>query len=403
MKVTFLTSKFPPIVGGGETLAHQLAMGLASRGHKVTVITNYHPDRDPNQFKKIKIIELEGFNEDTPLISESLGKLKEILDNLDTDILHVQNYLPFYLLTQIFDPSKHKFKVVWTIYNTPLLGQRLFVAYKDYGDQVALAKKLLNSKDYSLLINTSKYYETCFKQLAGHPIKSTFIPCSIDVKLFKPNTKPEPRSKYSFSKDDKVILCTSRFHGRKGLKYLVEAMKYLDPEFKLLLTGAPKPEDPRIHDAIVNQIKELGLEDRVILGKSVYSYEDMPKLYKSCDLFVMPSEFEGFGLVLLESMACGIPVVGTDVPGVNEAVIDGYNGLLIPFGDSKAIAEAVQKIFQDKDLRKKLIKQGLSSVRKNYSLDKFVSSHVEEYKKLLKSPHKHRFVSRMHLGRFFHI
>jgi glycosyltransferase involved in cell wall biosynthesis len=86
-------------------------------------------------------------------------------------------------------------------------------------------------------------------------------------------------------------------------------------------------------------------------------------------LLVLPSEAEGFGLVLIEAMAAGVPVIGTDVPGIREVIQDGVNGLLVPVADPPALRAAIERVIGDKDLRHRLIEGGLRSVRERYTWD----------------------------------
>ena len=376
-------------MGGGETLTYQLAHKLAEKGHQITLITNKHPLRDCSKFK-FKIIEIEGFDEDNINLNKAIPSLYNVIKNLDTDILHVYNYVPFFLLNQLLEDDL-KFKIVWTVYNTPLVGKRVFGVLKDYKSELFLARKLLNSKAYSFLINVSRYYDSSSKVIAGSTIPSVLIRCGVDLEIFKPSLRSNFRSKYSISKKDKLILCTSRFTPRKGVEHLIKAMTYLDKDYKLFLTGSAKPTDQDVFDRIINLINDLGLKDRVILPKEVFDYEDMPKLYKASDVFVIPSQFEGFGIVSIEAMACGIPVIGTNVPGVNEVITNGYNGLLVPFGNSKAIVTAIRRIVEDKKLSNKLSVQALDFVRREHNLEEFVYEHLQSYQKLFRKQYFGRF------------
>jgi glycosyltransferase involved in cell wall biosynthesis len=89
-------------------------------------------------------------------------------------------------------------------------------------------------------------------------------------------------------------------------------------------------------------------------------------------LLVLPSEAEGFGLVLIEAMAAGVPVVATNAPGIRDVVQNGVNGLLVPIGDPAALADAIERIVGDSDLRQRLIAEGLRTVRERYTWDRVI-------------------------------
>lgn len=84
------------------------------------------------------------------------------------------------------------------------------------------------------------------------------------------------------------------------------------------------------------------------------------------DVLVLPSEAEGFGLVLIEAMAAGVPVVGTNVPGIRDVIVDGENGLLVAVREPKALADVVRRVFDDRALRDRIVAGGLKSVKERY-------------------------------------
>lgn len=386
MKIALVVSRFPPSVGGGETLTYELAVKLTQLGHTVTVVTNACQERKHHKYN-FKIIEIEGFEQEKLDLNKSLPALYHTFKTLDVDIVHVFNYLPLILLQQVIN-TRHRFKIVFTVYTTPIMNKRVFGAFDDYKAELFFAQKIFNSKQYSLLINLSKYYQSCLNAFAGKKLKNVLIPCGVDLDLFNTKVKSNIRKRYSINPSNKLILCTSRFIPRKGLQFLIEALKYLDPTYKLFLSGSAKPADKKTFNSLMRLIKKYHLQKRIILSNKVFDYEEMPMLYRASDVFVIPSEFEGFGMVSVEAMACGVPVVGTNVPGVNEAITKNHNGILVPFANAKAIADAVKNVLSDDVLRNKLIKNGLNTVKKLYSLEHFILKHEIQYKKLLKKRYR---------------
>lgn len=109
-----------------------------------------------------------------------------------------------------------------------------------------------------------------------------------------------------------------------------------------------------------------------------------PLYYKASDIFVLPStrKHESFGIVNLEAMACGLPIVASKIGGVPDIVKDGENGLLVPPRDSEALADAIIYLLENEDVRRKMSKRGREMV-KNYSWDKIAEQYEEVYEEVL--------------------
>lgn len=381
MKIGFLTSKFSPIIGGAETYVYQIALKLHKVGHEVTVITNTHPFRDLSKFP-FKIIEINGFDESDPHLFLCLRSLYKVLTTINLDIIHIQNYVPYFLFQQAV-PQHVQFKVVLSIHNTPRLGQRLFGWLNNYELEYLFARRALNSGELSLVIHNSRYFASTFEIICEKHYPSVIIPHGIDTQLFSPygesfvpfEEPPDPKCK--------LILCTSRLVVRKGIKHLIEALLYLPSEYKLFLTTGSQVETGSIRDELMQLISTLQLDQRVIIPKVAIEYSLLPSLYRGSDVFVMPSEFEGFGISLLEAMSCNLPVIASNVDGIKEIVKSEENGLLVPYGDSIAIAQAILRLDSDQNLRKSLTQRALTFIHESFNLNRGIEDLLQEYRKLL--------------------
>jgi glycosyltransferase involved in cell wall biosynthesis len=163
-----------------------------------------------------------------------------------------------------------------------------------------------------------------------------------------------------------------RFDPIKRIPDLLEAIKILPSQFHLHLFG----QGPELH-RIENQIRQLGISSRVTLHGQI---ENPELALRQIDLLVLPSQAEGFGLVLIEAMAAGIPVIATDAPGIRDVVVHQQTGLLVPIADPQAIEQAVQQLSSDDSLREQFIRQARLSVEKKFSW----SVILPQYRALLK-------------------
>ena len=110
--------------------------------------------------------------------------------------------------------------------------------------------------------------------------------------------------------------------------------------------------------------------DRIDTILKIFELQEMPSVYQAADLFVLPSEMnETFGQVFTEAMSCGTPVIGAQTGGIPEIISDSYNGFLVPPDDSSILAQRMETLLTDKTIRNKFIKNGLETVKENFTAD----------------------------------
>ena len=171
---------------------------------------------------------------------------------------------------------------------------------------------------------------------------------------------------------------------RKGVLDLIRSAPVIQraiPDVRFMIAGKDK------YITKYKQLcKELGVSQNFIFLGWV-SQEDLLYLYKSASCFIMPSLTEALGVVFLEAMSAAIPVIGTDVGGISEIIKDSNNGLLVPVNDPLAIAEAAIKILTDEDFSKRLVINGIETV-KQFSVEKMMACVEDIYRSVLKSKFK---------------
>jgi glycosyltransferase involved in cell wall biosynthesis len=168
-----------------------------------------------------------------------------------------------------------------------------------------------------------------------------------------------------------LVLSAGRLIDWKGTEFLIRAMPAVlekFPDTKLLIVGTG-PE----RDTLIRLARELDLNDRVALPGTVPP-ADLPSYYRSADAFVLPSinrggKTEGLGVVLLEAMASGCPVIGTNVGGIPDIITDGENGFLVPEQRPDLIAEKIVRIFTDTELQEKFRRNGMKRIHDSFSWD----------------------------------
>jgi phosphatidylinositol alpha-mannosyltransferase len=196
------------------------------------------------------------------------------------------------------------------------------------------------------------------------------IPNGIDFKHFSTDVAPMPQYQ-----DGKInILFVGRLEKRKGLRYLLEAygkLKWDLPNIRLIVVGPGNP-DKESYRVMSSQ----NLQDVEFVG--LVSYDDLPRYYASADIFCSPATgAESFGIVLLEAMSAGKPVVASDIEGFRGVMTHGEQGLLVPKKDSNALAEALGMLARDPELGRKLGGNG-NRLAKEYRWE-VVAGRVEAY------------------------
>jgi glycosyltransferase involved in cell wall biosynthesis len=174
-----------------------------------------------------------------------------------------------------------------------------------------------------------------------------------------------------------LVLTPARLDAQKGHATLLEAVAEV-PEALFLLAG----EGPE-REALEAQAERLGVGDRVrFLGRR----EDIPQLLAACDVFALPSLYEGSSLAVLEAMAAGTPVVSSAIGGTEELIDDGRSGLLVPPGDARALAAALRRVLADAELRQNLAARARERVDAGLRREQMASRVTDVYRELLETP-----------------
>src|SRR6266852_6467741 len=184
------------------------------------------------------------------------------------------------------------------------------------------------------------------------------IPCGVDTELFQPMDPAKAKDLLELPPDP-LLLYVGRLTPIKGLDTLLEAMVAVPEPADLLVVGGEHDERDGGHAAALRaQVAALGLDRRVRFLRA-QPQRRLRLFYAAADVTVMPSHYESFGMVALEAMACGSPVVATRVGGLTTTVRDGVTGFLVPEGDVNALAGRLETLLADPDLRWRLGREGI--------------------------------------------
>lgn len=217
--------------------------------------------------------------------------------------------------------------------------------------------------------------------------KITTIPCGIDLERFHPASREAARTALGLSADPHLLF-VGRIDPIKGIDFLIDGYAGLRARWtgaglpRLIIVGGelrdgePGPELARVRDRAV----ALGVADGLIF-RGPQPHETLPRYYAATDFTVVPSRYESFGLVAIESMACGTPVVASRVGGLAHTVAEGCNGFLIPYGDVPALAATLERALSDHAAQPAL-RDGALVTAQRYSWDDVAGRVLQLYREL---------------------
>lgn len=201
------------------------------------------------------------------------------------------------------------------------------------------------------------------------------VPCGVDLQEFAPVERALARRRLGLAPDDFVVLQLGRLVPRKGVDNVVQAVARLRhiPNLKLLIVGGDAPEPDEARTPEIGRLRALaregGVADRVIFTGQRRRAQ-LPECYCAADVFVTTPWYEPFGITPLEAMACGVPVIGSEVGGVKYSVADGVTGFLVPPRDPAALAARIEQLHAQPALAQALGRAGIRRVRALFTWDR---------------------------------
>ncbi|MEO0068493.1 MAG: glycosyltransferase family 4 protein [candidate division WOR-3 bacterium] len=356
MRILLVSASYRPFPSGVSEHVHHLAMELHRRGHKVHILTtNYHPKTKLNT------------STSTPFPIARIGKALILPSNRSHFVLPVGLKLPLQVREFL---CKNQFDIVhchgvfppeisyWAIRYS---SAPVVVTFHTLRKQLPIFVR----KGFQALfpdLNRKIKVKIAVSQAAKNFFQAWFlgeyhiIPNGVDLTRFRTNPHPA----HCLEKDKPYILYVGRLDWRKGVLVLIRSLPFIlksHPEATLVVVGTGPLESKAKRLCI-----RLGIEKSVIFTGYVPP-EELPGYYSGCTLYVSPAlSGEAMGIVLLEAMASGKPVIASAISGYNEVVTDRETAILVPPGDAQRLAEAINQLLDSPELCQHLIQKGLRHV-----------------------------------------
>ena len=362
MNVAIIISNYYPYIGGAEIFAQEIAQRLVKDGHRVDVITGRW-DRNLPQLEVINGVSVYRIN---LLKFRRLGSIaypppmlwKLLLLNRANhyDLIHSIGEIA---ACEVGTIGK---KLMQRPHLMTLQGGYLTKGFRNRLTEIVVSGFVKwNLRNADVVHAISQKLAQNARRFGAKRV--VVIPNGVNGSIFKSMDRKKLREQYGFSIDAKIVVSVARLVPVKGLDYLIKAVSLLlqtDNKINLLIIG-----DGSQRAELEELISELKLDNRVRLMGTI-PHEQIAGFLNQADVFVLPSLSEGLGIAIIEAMACGIPVIGTNVDGIPDIIKDNDNGVLVPPGDAEALAGAIDKLLQDEELRGRLVVRGLEEVEQRF-------------------------------------
>jgi len=389
--------------GGMNVYVRDLSRELGRRGLFVDVFTrSQNPDvpQVGDLGSNARVIHLKAGPEapyDKNLVyahtAEFTGNLKKFArkENIAYDLVHSHYWLSGLVARQL--------QLDW---KTPVI--QMFHTLGELKNQVARSKE---QRETQLRVETEREIMSFADRLiaanplekaqmiwlyGADPAKIDVIPCGVDLKLFHPIPRDEAKAYLEMPQDHTMVLFVGRIEPLKGIDVLIEAMALLlkdkdelsDKVCLCIIGGDPDADADTLNREIsrLQRMREtLGIANVVtFLGKR--TQDTLPYHYSAAEVCVVPSHYESFGMVALEAMACGTPVIASKVGGLTFTVRDGRTGFLVPSDDPRALADQLSLLLTDGNLRRTMGQQAVQ-LSERYSWSIVAGQVVAAYRDLV--------------------
>ena len=347
--------------GGMNVYVRQLASALGELGMKIDIFTREHSDvanRVETIGSNVRVIHINVGEPDAhldelydllPDFLEQLNKFREE-EGLEYDVVHSHYWLSSWVGREL--SQELAIPHVVTFHTLSLIKMQSRAGEEEQSERSVIETKVIATADR--IIAFSPHERDAMARLyAADANKITLVPCGVDLEVFRPLNQKAVRSSLGLN-GEKILLYVGRVEPIKGLDLLVETAAQMDSEdrVRMIVVGADVNGD-REMDRVRQLAREKDLEDKIDFVGQV-DHDDLPLYYNAADVCVVPSYYESFGLVALESMACGTPVVATRVGGLSTIIHHGRTGYLKSWRCPEAFANSVEMIISSNGLQQSM-------------------------------------------------
>ncbi len=366
-------------VGGSGIVATELAKALADRGHQVHLVSTDPPFRLGEYqaglvFHQVNTPSYPLFREPQYVLSLA-NKVVQVAREVDLEVIHAHYAIPHataaLLSRQVLEASGHAVpRVVTTLHGTDIT---LVGSDPSFSEIVAYS---IETSDGVTAVSQSLREAT--RRELGVRRSIEVIPNCLDCGVYYRRSVPSLRKRFAPDDATKLVIHVSNFRPVKRIDAVMDAFARISRAVpaRLLLVG----DGPELGTAY-----RLGRElDIAPLVETLGAQEDVIPLLSVADVFLLPSAQESFGLAALEAMACGVPVVASNVGGLPEVITNGVTGFLHELADHAGMAADAIALLRDPDLHRRVADAAIARVREEFCVDRVVPMYERYYERILR-------------------
>lgn len=359
LKIAMLSVHSSPIgelgaidTGGMSVYVREVAKELGDSGHLVDIYTRLTGSRQ-NQiadlYDNVRLIHLQagGNGQMNKLalyahLDEFFNELEAFRNrrSLDYDLIHSH----YWLSGRVGSWAQERWEVphVFMFHTVGAVKNSTAGSEKEPELRMAVEKHLARKCD-RILVATDRERDHLVQHYGASPQTIGVVPCGVNLDLFRPLDKAAARQQLGFSQDESIVLYVGRFAPVKGIDRLMEAIAYLQQHqgLRLVIVGGDGDGAPE-HQRFQSLARKLSIQDSVTFMGRI-EQDDLPPYYSAADVVVVPSHYESFGLVALESLASGTPVVATKVGAMESILREGETGHVVNNGSPRSLAKGIEK------------------------------------------------------------
>jgi D-inositol-3-phosphate glycosyltransferase len=338
--------------GGMSVYVRELARELGARGHRVDIYTRLNGSRQKQiaqLYENVRLIHLRAGNNGHINKLALYGHLDEFFKELERfrtrEYLHYDLVHSHYWLSGRVGkwaqeswevPHLFMFHTVGAVKNSTVGSE------KEPELRTATEKHLARNCE-RILVATDKERDHLIQYYGASPQTIGVVPCGVNLDLFSPWDRAKARQELGFAQEESIVLFVGRFAPLKGIDRLMEAMCHLQhhQRLRLIIVGGDGSDTPEFQ-GLQKLALNLGIQEGVTFVGRI-EQDNLPAYYSAADVLVVPSYYESFGLVALEALASGTPVVATKVGAMESILTEGTTGQVVSNGSPRLLAKSIEK------------------------------------------------------------
>ncbi len=398
LKIAILSLHSSPIgaigsqnTGGMSVYVRELARELGSCGHHIDIFTrrNAHTNGQVvNLDENVRLIHLSnGHAGPVPKLAlyRSVEDYFRALERFQAqdgrcyDLIHSHYWLSG-LLGQIAQNRWHVPHIV--MFHTLGALKNMAAAGEPEPELRIVSEKRLAKGCHCIVASTAKEREKLVRFYDAAAEKIKVVPCGVNLNLFRPLDRLAARRRLGFEADESILLYVGRFDPLKGLDRLIAALGYLRSHLRLrlVIVGGDGEQSPAFQ-YLQRLVFKYDVKDRVIFAGRVEQL-DLPSYYNAANMLVIPSRYESFGMVGLESLACGTPVVTTPVGAIEHILREGQTGHVVKGDTPIDLARGIEK-FLPATLAEAPVPEAVRASVLDYDWSNVAAAIMDEYTNVL--------------------